>query len=291
MMNFLARVYNHFSDSLFTRIVPDRLHIRILYRARMKKRLNLKHPQTFNEKLQWLKLYDRNPKYTSLVDKYEVKKYVASRIGEEYIIPTLGVWEKFEDIDFDVLPNQFVLKCTHDSGGLIICKDKTSLDLAAAKKKINKCLKKNYYWHGREWPYKNVKPQIIAEKYMEDESGYELKDYKVMCFGGEAKLIEVHMGRFGSHTQDFYDREWNKLDFLQGTPNSDNFIEKPDCLDKILELSEEFSKELSHVRIDWYLVNKKIYFGEITFFDGSGFEPFTPDEWDYKLGEWIKLSK
>ena len=169
--------------------MPDKMYIEMLYKVRMGRKLNLDNPQTFNEKLQWLKLYDRKPEYTTMVDKAAVKDYVADKIGSEYIIPTLGVWEHFDDIDFDQLPNQFVLKCNHDSGGLVICKDKASLDMEAAREKIESSLKRNFYYHSREWPYKNVKPCIIAEKYMVDESGTELKDYKFYCFGGDRKSV------------------------------------------------------------------------------------------------------
>ena len=179
----------------FLNFLPDETILKIKFKDRIGKELNLKKPKTFNEKLQWLKLYDRNPAYTKLVDKYEVRKHIAKTIGQEYLIPLLGVWDTFEDINFSKLPNQFVLKCTHDSGGLIICTDKNRLDIDAARKKINKCLKRNYYYPGREWPYKNVKPRIICEKYMVDESGTELKDYKFMCFNGEVKCIFVCLNR------------------------------------------------------------------------------------------------
>ena len=166
----------------FFKFMSDEAYLKFMYKLKMKRKLNLSDPQTFNEKLQWLKIYDRKPEYTTMVDKYEAKKYVADIIGEEYIIPTLGVWDRFEDIDFDELPDQFVLKCTHDSGGLVICRDKSKLDLKAAKKKINKSLKRNYYWIGREWPYKNVRPRIIAEKFMTDPTSDDLQDYKFFFF-------------------------------------------------------------------------------------------------------------
>src|SRR4051812_46457707 len=161
--------------------LPDKIYLRMLYRIRMKKKLNWKNPKTFNEKLQWLKLHDRQQKYNSMVDKYEAKQYVSDRIGSEYIIPTYGVWDSFEEINFDMLPDQFVLKCTHDCGGLVICRDKNTFDIEKAREKITKCLKRNYYYHTREWPYKGVKPRVIAEKYMEDSSSVVLKDYKFYC--------------------------------------------------------------------------------------------------------------
>lgn len=204
-----------------THVIPDRLYLKLKFRQKMGKWPDLDNPKTFNEKLQWLKLHDRKPIYSTMVDKYEAKRYIADIIGEEYIIPTLGVWDRFEDIDFDALPNQFVLKCTHDSGGLVIVCDKSSMNLDAARKKINRSMKRNYYWHGREWAYKNVKPRIIAEQYMEDGNPGEkperidagLTDYKVHCFNGKPKLILVCKDRFsrGGMTEDFFSDEWNHL--------------------------------------------------------------------------------
>lgn len=271
------------------RIFSDRFVITCQYRTRVGKRVNLKSPKTFNEKLQWLKLHNRKPIYTTMVDKYEVKRFVAEQIGEAYIIPTLGVWERFEDIDFSKLPDQFVLKCTHDSGGLVICKNKAELDIGAAEKKIKQCLKRNYFYYSREWPYKGVKPRIIAEQYMVDDSGYELKDYKVLCFSGEPELIQIHRGRFGDHTQDFYDINWDKLDITQGLPLSDVTLEKPVFLEEMLSLSRALSAGIPHLRVDWYYVDSQLYFGELTFFDASGFDLFEPDEVNEKLGNLIHI--
>ena len=274
------------------RFLPDSAFLKIKYRYRMGKKLNLKDPKTFNEKLQWLKLYDRKPIYTTMVDKQEVKKYVADRIGEEYIIPTLGVWDKFEDIDFDYLPNQFVLKCTHDSGGLCICKDKSIFDIAAAKQKINKCLKKNYYYSGREWPYKNIKPRIIAEQYMEDTKTAELRDYKFFTFNGEAKMLFIASERQKQGTEtkfDFFDMEFNHLPFTNGHPNAEVLPQKPERFEEMRALAEKLSEGIPHLRVDFYEVDGKIYFGELTFFHWSGMVPFDPEEWDYKIGSWLKL--
>ena len=271
--------------------MSDETYLKIAYRSLMGKKLDLKNPKTFNEKLQWLKLYDRKPIYTTMVDKYEAKKYVASIIGEQYIIPTLGVWDKFEDIDFDKLPNQFVLKCTHDSGGLVICRDKSKFDIQAAREKINKSLKRNYFWQGREWPYKNVKPRIIAEKYMEDSQTKDLKDYKFMCFNGKVNCSFVCTER---HTNTglkvtFYDRNWKIMPFERHYPRSKTPISKPLNYDKMMELAEILSKDISFIRVDFYSVQEKIYFGELTFYPGSGFEEFSPFIWDKKIGDWIKL--
>lgn len=270
--------------------IPDDLYLKCCFRAYMGSKLNLENPQTFNEKLQWLKLYDRNPAYTQLVDKYAVREYIKKTIGEEYLIPLLGVWDSFDEINFDKLPNQFVLKCNHDSGSVIICKDKKSFDIDSARKQLSKALHTNAYPIYKEWPYKNVKPRIIAEKYMEDNSG-GLQDYKILCFGGMPKLIEFHHGRFTeNHVQEFYDFNWILQSFNQvGYQISNKPSDKVDCLDEMYHLSKILAKDIPHVRVDWYVSNKKLYFGEMTFFDSSGFDPIYPEEWDYTLGSWIQL--
>lgn len=276
----------HFFDWM-----PDSWYLQMKYKQCMGYSLNLSNPKTFNEKLQWLKLHDRNPEYTIMVDKYAVRKYIADTIGEEYLIPLLGVWDNPDDIDFDALPNQFVLKCNHNSGlGMCICKDKAKLDIAKVKAELRKGLKQDYYLTCREWPYKNVKRRIIAEKYMSDEGNEELSDYKVLCFNGEPKLIEVHKGRFyGNHTADNYDEFWNKTDIEQyDLPKSDKIMPKPVFLEEMLHLSRLLSKDLIHVRVDWYFTNNRLYFGELTFFDGSGYNLFCGDA-DELLGSWIKL--
>ena len=227
----------------------------------MGKKLNLKNPKTYNEKLQWMKLYDRNPLYTRLVDKYEVKPYVAERIGQEYIIPTLGVWDRVEDIDFDALPDQFVLKCTHDSGGLVICRDKSKLNIEEAKRKLNKSLKNNFFYVGREWPYKNVKPRILAEAYMEDTATAELRDYKFFCFDGVVKAMFVATDRQKEGEEvkfDFYDADYNHLPFRQGHPNANRPTEKPATFEQMRQLAEKLSRGLPQVRVDLYEVNGKI---------------------------------
>lgn len=274
------------------KLLPDYIFLKTKYRYKFNKKLDLNNPQTFNEKLQWLKLYDRNPEYTKMVDKYEAKKYVANIIGEEYIIPTLGVYDKFEDINFATLPNQFVIKCTHDSGGLIICKDKTKLNIKEARKKINKSLKRNYFYTGREWPYKNVKPRIIAEQYMVDESGTELKDYKIFNFNGIPQFIQVDFNRFKGHQRKLYSTDWKELDFnLVYSINKNVKISKPEKLKEILKLAKKLSINHSFIRTDFYVINDKIYFGELTFFPEAGFGKFIPEEWDEKLGNILELPK
>lgn len=272
--------------------VSDENYVKWKYYLNFHKKLHLDNPQTYNEKLQWLKLHDQHDEYTQMVDKYEAKKYVASIIGEEYIIPTYGVYNSFEEIDFASLPQQFVLKCTHNSGGVFVCKDKLTFDIEGARKQVNKWLKKNPYWKNREYPYKNVKPRIIIEQYMEDESGYELKDYKFFCFDGKAKYIFVasDRGKDDEETKfDFYDIEWNLLPFTNGHPNSNKVMKKPENYDKMIEISERLSQGIPHVRVDLYNINGRIYFGELTFFHWSGLVPFVPEKWDYIFGSWLKL--
>ena len=273
------------------KIMPDELYIRCMYRSVFGEKLNLENPVSFNEKLQWLKLHDRKPIYTTMVDKYEAKKYVASIIGEEYIIPTLGVWNHFDEIDFDSLPDQFVLKCTHDSAGIIIVRDKDSFDREAAKKKLEACLKQNFYYSGREWPYKNVKPRIIAEKYMEDTKIQELRDYKFFCFGGEVKCFKIDYDRFISHKANYYspDGEILKIGEEICSPDFSRAITIPPELEKMEELASLLSKNTPFLRVDFYDVDGKIYFGELTFFPASGFGKFIYEQNDTLLGLWLKL--
>lgn len=271
--------------------IPDKMFLKLLYRANLGKRLNLENPQTYNEKLQWLKLYDHKDIYTTMVDKHEVKKYVADIIGEEYIIPTLAVYDNFDQIDFDALPDQFVLKCTHDSGGLVICKDKSQLDKAVARKTLEKSLKNNFFYQWREWPYKNVKPRIIAEQFMEDSVTKELRDYKFFCFDGVAKALFIATERQASEETkfDFFDMDYNHLDMRHGHPNAEVLPQKPVCFEKMRELAEKLSVGIPQVRVDFYEVDGKVYFGELTFFHHGGLVPFEPEEWDYTFGSWIKL--
>lgn len=274
--------------------MPDKAYLKLIFWARMKKRLNLKNPQTYNEKLQWLKLYDRKDIYSTMVDKYESKEYVAGIIGEEYIIPTLGVWDKFDDIDFASLPQQFVLKCTHDSGGVVICKDKKSFDKDLAKSILDSSLKNRFFYYGREWAYEGVKPRIIAEKYMEDKTSNDLKDYKFFTFNGKVKALFIASDRNEKDEEtkfDFFDRGFNHIEVKNGHPNANTYPEKPENFDKMIELAEKLAKDTCHLRVDFYEVNGKIYFGELTFFHWSGFVPFEPEEWDYTFGEWLHLPK
>lgn len=300
-MNILVRRIKHLftqpKKSLANLIVstqslwPDKLYLSILFWCRMGKKIVWASPQTYSEKLQWLKLYNRDPKYTVMVDKAAVKDYVASIIGKEYIIPTLAIWDKTSEIEWDSLPEKFVLKCTHDSGGVVICKDKNNFDRQNAIQKLDKALKSNYYYLHREWPYINVPRRIIAEQYMEDEFG-ELRDYKWFCFDGEVKALFIATDRSkGDHATrfDFFDENFNHLPFTNGHPNADVQPEKPKMFEEMKALAAKLSKGIPHVRIDFYEVGTKIYFGEMTFFHWSGFMPYDPEEWDYKFGSWLKL--
>ena len=271
--------------------MSDEKYLKKAFKIRMGKSLDLENPQTYSEKLQWLKLHDRNPEYTKMVDKYEVKEYVRKIIGDQYIIPTIGIYNSFDEINFDELPNQFVIKCTHDSGGLIIVKDKTKFDVKNAKKVINKCLKNNFFYAQREWPYKNVKPRIIIEEYMEDAKTSELRDYKFFCFDGVVKALFIASDRNSkSETKfDFFDEKFNHLNFTNGHPNALTQPEKPIQFELMIKLAEKLSHDIPHVRVDFYEVNGNVYFGEMTFYHWSGMTKFDPEEWDYKFGSWINL--
>lgn len=285
------RIYSLVSRLGFTKFIPDELQIKLMYRALIGKRIDLDNPKTFNEKLNWLKLHDRNPLYNTLVDKLAVKEWVAGKIGLEYVSSTYGSWPDPGSIAIDLLPNQFVLKTNHDSGGIAICRDKKSFDFIAAKKKLTKHLKRNYYWWTREWPYKDVRPMIMAEEYLEDE-GKEtgLLDYKVTCFGGVPTLIEVHRGRFGEHTCNYYDTDWKPVHInWAGIPISSTEVERPFNLEKMLELSAVLSEGIPQIRCDWYLLGERLIFGELTLFNGAGFDPMD-DGSDSWLGSLIDLS-
>ena len=283
-------LYPYMGSSGLLNWLPDAVYLKGCFRAKMGYKLDLENPKTFNEKLQWLKLHDRNPAYTQMVDKYAVREYIKNTIGEKYLIPLLGVWDSFDEIDFDKLPNQFVLKCNHDSGTVIICKDRNTFDIKDARKRVTRALKRNYYYSGREWPYKNVKPKIIAEKYMVDESGVELKDYKLFAFNGDIKLIQVDFDRFGNHRRNIYTPKWKLVPLSILYPSDDKVqIEQPQPLDKLIDLASTLSNKIPHVRTDFYIINEDIYFGELTFYHGSGYEPFYPESYNAKMGEWIEL--
>lgn len=276
-----------------TYILSDKSFIKKIYRKRTGKKINLHRPRTFFEKENWLKLYDRKPQYTMMVDKYEAKEYVGDIIGENYIVPLLGVWKNASDIDFEHLPNKFVLKCTHNSD-VIICNDKASLDIGAVREKLNQQLKEDYYLKKREWPYKNVTRQIICEQYMENSNGDSPIEYKVFCFNGTPKLFMVISNRFnsGGLMSDVYDCEWNYLEFIDnGDPCAGDIFEKPRCFDELYKLCELLSKDIPFVRVDFNYWNEHLYFGELTFFHSAGLGSFLPESWEYTIGDWIELPR
>ena len=296
-------VFVYFNFSKIQRVLPDKSFMKLMVRARLGYKLNLENPRTFNEKMQWLKLYDRKSIYTQMVDKYEAKFLISKIIGEKYVVPNFGVWDSFEEIDFDSLPDQFVLKTTHDCGGVIICKEKEKFDYERAKTDFTKRLKNNFFWQGREWPYKNVKPRILAEKYLsasndsEDHFIYDpgmetgITDYKIMCFNGKPFCCLVCMGRNsreGLH-ENFYDTEWNLLPFKRDNPQYKGEIEKPKDYEQMLHFAQKLSEGTKFLRVDFFENNGRLYVGELTFFPASGFDKFIPEEWDLKLGEMIEL--
>ena len=257
-------------------LVSDKMCIKAQFYLSLGYELDLRHPRTFNEKLQWLKLYNRKPEYTQMVDKYLAKEYAAKIIGERYIIPTLGVWKKTEDIEWDKLPEQFVLKCTHDSGCVVICRDKSKFDFAEATNILSRGLKRNFYNLWREWPYKNVPHRIIAEQYLEpDSQTNDLADYKFSCFDGCVTDVMVCYDRSSGHTKYyFFDKEWNLLPLnIAGKNAPQGFtLPKPACIDEMFDIASRLSKGLPYARIDMYAVNDKPYFGEITFFPSGGYD-------------------
>lgn len=297
----LLRKIKKYWDIAFFKYASDKVYIKKKYRTKFGKDLNLRSPETFNEKLQWLKLYHRKPQYTDMVDKYKVREYIATRVGEEYLIPSLGVWDDPDQIDFDALPDRFVLKCTHNSGyGTCICQDRSKLNVEQVKQELRNGLAQDYYRTSREWPYKNVTRRIVGEKFMIDESNKDTKkaliDYKVFTFNGEPKLIYVYQS---AHTErgskpvntycDVFDPEWNLQPIYQNFGNDPVTPARPQNLEKMLELSRKLSEGIPFLRVDMYEINGKVYVGEMTFYSWAGFEPFHPEEWDYKLGSWLNL--
>lgn len=271
--------------------LSNKVYLKIKYRGVFGKKLDLNNPKTFNEKLQWLKIYGDYENLEKWVDKYEIKEILGKIFGRQYVIPNLGIWNSFDEIDFDMLPKQFVLKCTHDSGGVVVCKDKDSFDYNNAKKIIEQSMKRNFFFVGREKPYKNVRPRILAEKFMVDESG-ELIDYKVHNFNGVPKFVLVCSERFAKSglKEDFYDVEWNHLDVARVShPNALSKMPCPRTMSQMLDFSRKISEKFKFVRTDFYEIEGQLYFGEITFFPASGFEKFVPDGWDLKFGEMLNL--
>lgn len=302
MQHYLKKLKKYCADSSYRFVVnaalglynsmPDRDYLERKFEALMGTPLHLDAPQTFNEKLQWLKLYDRKPEYTMMVDKYRVREYIAQKIGAEYLIPLLGVWDSPDEIDFAALPEQFVLKCNHNSGlGMCICKDKSTLDLRKVRRELRKGLRQDYYLPGREWPYKDVPRKIIAEKFMIDNEVNELRDYKFFCFRGEVKCFKVDFDRFIDHRANYFDPNGNPMPFGEVVcpPKPDKQLVLPENLDEMIALAEKLSGDVPFLRVDFYNIQGRIYFGELTFSPASGMGKFIPEEWDTVLGRWLQL--
>lgn len=286
----IRRVIRSLNNRGMLNWLPDKMSISLLFWAQLGYRLDWNNLRTFNEKIQWLKLYDRNPQYSMLVDKYAVREYVSAKIGQEYLIPCFGVWESAKQIDFSKLPDQFVLKCTHDQGSVRICKNTQSFDYKEAKNYLDNRCKRNAFFYGREWPYKNVTPRVMAEKYLIDENSSDLYDYKIHCFSGVPKIILVCSERGKGLKEDWFDAEWKHLPIRRPThENSGKMIEPPAKLNEMLWCAEKLSEGKAFSRIDFYFVNGNIYFGEITFYPTSGYTAFVPEEYDRILGDYIQL--
>ena len=271
------------------KFIPDELYLKMVFEAEMGYTLDLQHPITYNEKIQWIKIHDRKDVYTLYADKYKVRDYIANEIGEKYLIPLLGVYKKASDIVWEKLPNRFVLKCNHSSGSNIICLNKKELDTKSTSKQLDIWLHNNAFWGGREWCYKNIEPCIICEEFLGTEDGATPNDYKIMCFNGTPKLIQVHQDRYGNHTLDFMDMNWKKTRIVQGPPNSPEGTPKPDVFDEMIEIAKVLSRNTFYSRIDLYVVGNSVKFGEITMYPTSGLCPFDDPKTDIILGNWIKL--
>ena len=269
--------------------MSDRLRLEMKYLYRMHEHLDLDHPVTFNEKLQWLKLYDRNPRYTMMVDKYLVKEYIVKILGEGHVIPTLAVYQNADEIDFEALPNQFVMKCNHDSHSVIICRDKSKLDFDSVKQYYRERLKFEAFDVCEEWAYKNVPRRILVEKYMEDLSGDALMDYKWFCFDGEPKIMYMSRDASAHPTTDFFDMDFNPLPIRMQDPNSDVLPDKPAQFEEMMAMARRLSQGIPQVRVDFYVINGQIYFGEFTFYHCGGMQKIKPDEWNVKMGDMIRL--
>ena len=275
-------LYNHLSDEEY---------LRRLFAVKNGYQLNLDDPQSFNEKIQWLKIHDRKNVYQTLVDKYEAKQYIASKIGSEYIIPTLGVWQTFSDIDFSILPESYVLKCTHDSGGVLLVNN--DLNKEEEEKRFSRLLKRNYYYMYREWPYLNVTPRIIAEEYLREDNKKDLTDYKIHCFNGDPRVVLVCQNRFSQEgmTEDFFDISWNHYDVKrQNHPNAKKLPEKPSELSEMMTLAKNLCVDIPFLRVDFYIVKHRIFVGELTLYPASGLQKFIPESFDYEMGKWLKIT-
>ena len=289
------KVFLALCDRNFFNFLSDSMYLKLKYYCKIGRKLNLNNPKTYNEKLQWLKLYDRNPLYTKLVDKYEVKQYVIERIGDSHVAKTLDIWDSPQEVALQGLPQRFVLKTTHGGGnsGVIICKDKTSIDEEKLRHALALSMGQDLYRDSREWPYKDVKRRIIAEEYLEDKETGELRDYKFFCFNGEVKALFVATERQTRKEPffNFFDREFNSLELRQGHPCAPVPPAKPALFEEMVRIAEKLSANMPHVRVDLYQANSQVYFGEFTFYHFGGMVHFEPEVWDKRFGEWLILPK
>jgi hypothetical protein len=271
--------------------MPDKMFLNFMFWLKFGKKINFRNPKTFNEKLQYLKVYNRNPKYCDYADKYLVREFIKQTIGEQHLIPLIAVYDSVDEIDWNMLPHKFVMKCTHASGRNVICSNKDDLNIEKTKKKLKKWISKNFYWHGREWVYRSIRPRIIVEQFLEVING-DLLDYKFFCFNGDPKCLFVASDRNTGEglKVDFYDMKWNLMPFERHHKNSGKNLIKPKSFDKMIELSKKLSKGIPFVRVDFYEFEGNIYFGELTFFPGNGMLEFTPEYYDELLGTWIVLT-
>ena len=288
-LNFYEKVLNHIFN-YYGEYLDDELYLQMRYRVVFGKKLNLESPQSFYEKIQWLKLHDRKPLYHDMADKYMAREYIKDKVGEEYLVPLVGHWNNAISVNEDELPESFVIKCTHDSQSVRICKNKTEFDFDEMKSSFEKALKKDYSRYGREWAYRGIKPSVIAEELLTDESGVELKDYKFFCFNGEPRIIQVDYDRFVHHKRRIFDTSWNKIDVKITYDDDENkVIKRPEKFDEMMEISRTLSKNMAFLRVDLYYTDR-IYVGELTFYPGGGFEPIVPYSCDLKWGEYLNLS-
>lgn len=271
------------------RFIPDKPYLKMVYRIKTGKKLNLDHPVTFCDKLNWLKIHDQHPEYTELVDKVLVHDYLKRELGEDIGLPVLGVWKHYDDIDFSDLPDTFVLKCNHDSASVKIIRDKNAIDHTKLKEFYEGRLRINSFNLGREYPYKNVQPVIFAERFMTPEGADDLLDYKFLCFDGVPKVMSIVTGRSQDCRIDFFNMDFQHLDMTSSHPQSGKEIKKPDSFEEMKELASRLSRGMKFVRIDLYEIKGKVYFGEFTFFQAGGFWPMKPEKWEKQLGEWINI--
>lgn len=278
----------------FIKWIPDGIYLRLRYFTVFKKWPNLRNPKKLSEKLQWMKLNFRNPSQIDLMDKITVKNFIIDKIGEEHIIKTIGCWDQFDEINFNELPNQFVLKCNHDSGSVTICEDKTAMDMDKVKERLNFFVNRNYFWEAREWGYKNIKPKIMAEELLVDSKGEAVSDHKFYCFHGEPKLYmaaTIKDKTTQEEVYDFFDENGNYLPIEDHEDPDHKIPNLPKNFEKMLKITKTLSEDLPFVRVDLYEAGEKVYFGELTFYPDAGFDNEFTEDWDLKLGEWIDLER